>query len=52
VPIDFGAATDQLFLVAYGTGFRYRSSLSAVTCTVGGTSATVGYAGEQGAHSK
>jgi uncharacterized protein (TIGR03437 family) len=48
VPIDFGAATDQLFLVAYGTGFRYRSALSAVTCTVGGTNATVSYAGEQG----
>jgi uncharacterized protein (TIGR03437 family) len=49
VPIDFGAATDQLFLVAYGTGFRYRSALSAVTCTVGGANATVSYAGEQGA---
>jgi uncharacterized protein (TIGR03437 family) len=49
VPIDFGAATDQLFLVAYGTGFRYRSALSAVTCTVGGANAAVSYAGEQGA---
>ena len=49
VPIDFGAASDQLFLVGYGTGFRQRSALSAVTTTIGGTSADVGYAGAQGA---
>jgi uncharacterized protein (TIGR03437 family) len=48
VPIDFGAATDLLFLVGYGTGLRQRSALSAVTCTVGGTNAEVGYAGAQG----
>lgn len=46
--IDFGATTDQLFLIAFGTGFRYRSALSAVTCTIGGTAATVSYAGDQG----
>ena len=48
VPIDPGAASDQLFLVAYGTGMRYRSALSAVTATIGGTNADVSFAGAQG----
>ena len=48
VPIDLGAASDQLFLVGFGTGFRYRSALTAVSCTIGGTNAEVFYAGEQG----
>lgn len=48
VPLDFGTATDQLFLVSFGTGLRYRSALSAVTATVGGTSASVSFAGAQG----
>ena len=47
-PIDFGAASDQLFLVGFGTGFRNRSALSAVTVTLGGSSAEVTYAGAQG----
>jgi uncharacterized protein (TIGR03437 family) len=34
VPIDLGAATDQVFLVLYGTGWRGRSNLSGVTCTI------------------
>ena len=48
VPIDFGPATDQLFLVLFGSGLRLRSSLSAVTCTVGGLDASVEYAGSVG----
>jgi uncharacterized protein (TIGR03437 family) len=44
-PIDLGAASDQLFLVLHGTGFRFRSSLSAVNATVGGTSVEALYAG-------
>jgi uncharacterized protein (TIGR03437 family) len=44
-PIDLGAASDQLFLVLHGTGFRFRSSLSAVNATVGGTSVETLYAG-------
>ena len=48
VPLSVGEATDQLFLLAFGTGFRNRSSLSAVTATIGGASAEVLYAGTQG----
>ncbi len=47
-PIDPGAATDQLFLVAFGTGFRNRTSLSTVNATIGGAIASVGFAGTQG----
>jgi len=48
VPIDLGPETDQVFLVVYGTGFRFRSSLGAVTATIGGTAAQVNFAGVQG----
>lgn len=44
-PIDPGAPTDQLFLVMFGTGFRSRSSLSAVSVSIGGVPAEVLYAG-------
>ena len=44
-PIDPGAPTDQLFLVIFGTGFRSRSSLSAVSVSIGGVPAEVLYAG-------
>jgi len=47
-PIDLGSSTDQLFLVAFGTGFRNRTSLSTVSATIGGTSASVNFAGAQG----
>ncbi len=48
LPIDLGAADDQIFLVLFGTGFKFRSALTAVTATIGGTAADVSYAGEQG----
>ena len=48
LPIDLGAETDQLFLGAFGTGFRNRSALSAVAATIGGTNAEVLFAGAQG----
>jgi len=52
LPIDFGPgfepAADQLFLVLFGTGIRFRNSLSDVTATVGNQTATVLYAGPQG----
>ena len=48
LPIDLGASTDQVYLVAYGTGLRNRSALSGVSCTIGGASAMVSYAGAQG----
>lgn len=47
-PIDLGAATDQVFLIMFGNGLRYRSSLAAVSAQVGGTGVTVSYAGAQG----
>lgn len=49
IPIDFGASTDQLFLIAYGTGWRYRTALANVAATVGGITSEVLYAGSQGA---
>ena len=48
VPIDLGAATDQVFLVGFGTGIRNRSSLANVTATIGGGAADVSFAGAQG----
>lgn len=48
VPIDLGAASDQVFAVLFGTGIRHRSSLAAVTAQVGGTPAQVQSAGAQG----
>ena len=41
VPIDLGAATDQVYLSLYGTGIRGFSSLSAVTVTIGGIAVPV-----------
>lgn len=48
VPIDLGPSTDQVFLVLYGAGFRFRSSLTGVTATIGGEPAQVTFAGAQG----
>jgi uncharacterized protein (TIGR03437 family) len=47
VPIDLGPASEQIFLVLYGTGIRNRSSLSTVTVDLGGVDAQVSYAGPQ-----
>jgi len=47
LPIDLGPATDQVYLVLYGTGLRLRSALSNVKATIGGVTATVAYAGAQ-----
>jgi len=47
-PLDLGPETDQVFLVLFGTGIRFRSSLSAVTATIGGVDAQVTFAGAQG----
>jgi len=48
VPLSIGDASDQLFLLAFGTGFRSRFSLANVSATIGGMSAEVTYAGAQG----
>jgi uncharacterized protein (TIGR03437 family) len=43
--LDLGPATDEVYLILYGTGFRYASSLAAVTARIGGSEAQVLYAG-------
>jgi uncharacterized protein (TIGR03437 family) len=48
VPITFGDATDRVYLVLYGTGIRNRSSLAAVSTSVGGTAVAPLFAGAQG----
>lgn len=48
VPIDFGPEGDQIFLILFGTGIRGRSSDSAVTALIGGSSSQVLYSGAQG----
>ncbi len=47
-PVDLSVAGDQVFLVLFGTGIRFRSALSGVTATIGGVPASVQYAGPQG----
>jgi uncharacterized protein (TIGR03437 family) len=47
-PIAFGDPGDKVYIVLYGTNIRNRSSLSAVSATVGGSSAVVEYVGPQG----
>jgi len=44
-PIDLGTESDQVFLVAYGTGIRFRSSLGAVVAKIGGIDSQVLFAG-------
>jgi uncharacterized protein (TIGR03437 family) len=44
--LDFGGG--DLYLTLYGTGIKNRGSLGAVSCRIGGQSADVLYAGEQG----
>jgi uncharacterized protein (TIGR03437 family) len=47
LPIDMGPTTDQVYLVLYGTGIRFRTSLATVSLTIGGSNAQVVYAGPQ-----
>ncbi len=44
LPIDLGPAGDEVYLIVYGTGFRNRSALSAVTVKIGGTDIAVSFA--------
>lgn len=48
VPIDLGAESDQVFLIAFGTGFRGLGGLGPVSATIGGVAAQVVFAGPQG----
>jgi uncharacterized protein (TIGR03437 family) len=45
LPIDLGPETDQVFLILYGVGFRFRSSLAATAVTLGGVNSEVLFAG-------
>ncbi len=47
IPVDLGPETDRVFLAIFGTGWRFRSSESAVKVTVGGADVPVIYAGSQ-----
>ncbi len=46
IPIDLGPETDQVSLVLFGTGFRFRSALSNVSATIGGVNSPVSFAGD------
>ncbi|MBS1788625.1 MAG: hypothetical protein JST85_12930 [Acidobacteria bacterium] len=48
VPINLDSATDNVFLVLFGTGLRNRSSLSTVGVKIGGVNVDALYAGPQG----
>ncbi len=48
LPIDLGPAGEQVYLILFGTGIRYRGNLTAVTATLGGTNTPIPYAGPQG----
>lgn len=47
IPIDLGPEGDLIILNLYGTGFRYRSALSAVSVKIGGVDVMINYAGPQ-----
>ncbi len=47
-PLDLGPDTDTIFLALFGTGLRYRSGLSGVSASIGGTDAQVVFAGPHG----
>jgi phospholipase C len=47
-PIDFGAGGNQLYLVLFGSGIRYRSSLANTSIQIGSQTLPVLYGGAQG----
>lgn len=49
-PIPLGLPSEDLFVVLYGTGLRFRSALSHVVVTIGGVPAQVLYLGESGGY--
>jgi uncharacterized protein (TIGR03437 family) len=46
--INLGPSSEQVFLILFGTGLRYRPDLLSVTATLGGTTLPVSFAGAQG----
>ncbi len=47
LPLEFRPDTSFIVLALFGTGWRFRSALTATTVTIGGVNAPVQYAGEQ-----
>lgn len=47
-PIDVSAEQEQVYLILFGTGFRYHSGLANVSANVGGMDALLSFAGAQG----
>jgi uncharacterized protein (TIGR03437 family) len=47
-PIDLGPEGEQVFLIIFGTGVRFRSNLTAVSVKLGGADCEVLFAGSQG----
>lgn len=48
LPVDLSSVDEEVYLLLFGTGLRYRSSLGNVTVTIGGVPAQVLYVGDQG----
>jgi uncharacterized protein (TIGR03437 family) len=46
-PIDLGSASDEVYLILFGTGIRHRSTTTAVSVAIGSTNLRVDYAGAQ-----
>ncbi|MGH9837304.1 MAG: hypothetical protein ACREEM_00795 [Blastocatellia bacterium] len=46
LPIDLGPESDQIYLLLFGSGIRFRNSLEAVVVKIGGIGMQVSYAGE------
>ncbi len=47
LPLDLGPDTEQLFLIIFGTGIRFRKDPPQVSATIGGVAARVDYAKNQ-----
>nr|MDQ3013633.1 hypothetical protein [Acidobacteriota bacterium] len=45
IPIDLGPEGEQVFIILFGTGFRFNSGLASVGVKIGGTDSEVLYAG-------
>ena len=48
LPVDLSSVDEEVYLLLFGTGLRYRSSLGNVTVTIGGVPAQILYVGDQG----
>lgn len=48
IPVTFGQSSEQLFLVLFGAGIRFRNPQGSISAKVGGVDVQVIYAGAQG----